>query len=1360
MLRDPFRSARRAALVLSLVLVTACGGGAPPPRVANHANGADLRLARPASSPLPAWAASLLVPREISASGASLAYDPGRDQAVLFGGRAGRELLTDTWVWSPGGFVRRAPTASPSARMNAAMAFDPNRGRVLLFGGRNGDTVYGDTWEWDGESWRTVETEVAPPPRSEAQMVYDVARRRLVLFGGHTGRVRAAADATGRINTPIALGDTWAWDGTRWTELGSPPAEATSVADAGTDAGADAGVASPASPTPRAWFALGYDPRLERVVLFGGRDGFSNFLADTWTHDGTRWTRLDVTEGPPGRTAAALVFDPSLGRLVLVAGVYAGTPPESLADDAWTFDGARWLPFDMTSRDHPRGAVLGAYLAPHERAAFFTVREANEVDASTAALLQEGTLTVVTATRQAPPSVVHEGRHELLADTRAQLERWLAVAEDAHALASAREHARTGVVNALVVAEPAVRRALGARAMALVLASDQPTMAFRLLATPREWLASEDEIEPILLELEALAEQQFALCTADVFAQLPSGVRVRVHAHRLAPSDAVFTREDVFDPRFNDTEVLRDALVLAVGRRSRDEAERLAERILAIDGLDGFALVARAALDDGAPDDALDALDAYYATVTGSRGTCLDVDAVTKLQRYATAHPSDWTSFAMESIGTTFDPRTSDSVHIDYRDIPIDRAGGLRTLLPIVRAMRRDHVLPRAVQESPFFSDYERSVRPSPRAAPRVAASVCPGLSSADRQRVLERTRSLLYDDPIAAFLDTPSFGPYPARVCLARALGPSSAPLFEGLEAVRFGAATRDQVLFALVELDPGAFAPFARAVIRAAHADGLALSDASLAAIRGLDPYRAARAIDPRFTLAAEDDADPATLSARLLHAASLQGSAAYAAAGPELEALAPLSTEPNELLALAGVAYALADEPASRASAERLAERLAAVDPTSARSLAVRDALAHAEAGSRPLDVYFPRAPSPSDAAPSSAAVPLLGRVAPSRECARRFDAARLEATASARLDAFERALDAAGLPTGLGADVGSVLTGEPVEDGAALAAAITDARVPLPLVCAMRQANEERSAWRPDVSSAISVRTRGNVCAGLPLTDEASVRILAYELRAPAGTSVFRGRLPEFVAHTDARPLDATNLDVLEARVLALGALGRDAPAAELRLALLGFSVRVRLDASAYRGGARVRAALEPLFGEAARFGFVDGDPDATAAFSRAHMLRERLVSEVRSGVFSRESRIRLAVVSIGGDDVLAALDASPRSLWLGVWALDQMYVVPDGPDRQRLLTTVRERLRRLAREAPTDIPPYSLARLDNANDRALLREICRAVEARAIAEEPEYPEEVVDELVDDGYSICIGSFRTRMSRDAADDDEEY
>ncbi len=52
------------------------------------------------------------------------------------------------------------------------------------------------------------------------------------------------------------------------------------------------------SPSARAAHAMAYDPVSKKVVLFGGYDATS-YLGDTWSFDGTTWTREMPQVSPP-----------------------------------------------------------------------------------------------------------------------------------------------------------------------------------------------------------------------------------------------------------------------------------------------------------------------------------------------------------------------------------------------------------------------------------------------------------------------------------------------------------------------------------------------------------------------------------------------------------------------------------------------------------------------------------------------------------------------------------------------------------------------------------------------------------------------------------------------------------------------------------------------------------------------------------------------------------------------------------------------------------------------------------------------------------------------------------------------------
>ena len=61
-------------------------------------------------------------------------------------------------------------------------------------------------------------------------------------------------------------------------------------------------------PTSRVFFGMTYDSRKQKTLLFGGINGSSKFLKDTWDWDGSIWTQVADT-GPSPRAGHAMVFD-------------------------------------------------------------------------------------------------------------------------------------------------------------------------------------------------------------------------------------------------------------------------------------------------------------------------------------------------------------------------------------------------------------------------------------------------------------------------------------------------------------------------------------------------------------------------------------------------------------------------------------------------------------------------------------------------------------------------------------------------------------------------------------------------------------------------------------------------------------------------------------------------------------------------------------------------------------------------------------------------------------------------------------------------------------------------------------------
>ena len=100
---------------------------------------------------------------------------------------------------------------------------------------------------------------------------------------------------------------------------------------------------------------MAYDAATGNVVLFGGtaRPGP---LGDTWTWDGSTWTKQAPATSPPARTGASMAYDAATGTVVLFGGDGRTGP----LGDTWTWDGSTWTKQAPATTRPP---VLGASMA-------------------------------------------------------------------------------------------------------------------------------------------------------------------------------------------------------------------------------------------------------------------------------------------------------------------------------------------------------------------------------------------------------------------------------------------------------------------------------------------------------------------------------------------------------------------------------------------------------------------------------------------------------------------------------------------------------------------------------------------------------------------------------------------------------------------------------------------------------------------------------------------------------------------------------------------------------------------------------------------------------------------------------------
>jgi cysteine-rich repeat protein len=249
------------------------------------------------------WTAPTTAPPFSTRSYASLVYDPIHQQDVLFGGLDATprdETFTlardpdGTWTWQPQ--VPAPGEMVPAARAKHAATWLDDR--MVMFGGDDGVTKLADLWTWSG-TWSPVPPSSPwPAARDRQAMASDEDRHQVVMFGG------VVLDD----GVEIPSDDTWAWNGTAWTQL-----------------------ALATHPARRVDAAMARDPGTHQLILFGGDGGGGTAYDDTWVFDGTAWHLLDLDRSPPARSGHVLVPSPDGRGVILFGG--GGSP------DVWRL---RW----------------------------------------------------------------------------------------------------------------------------------------------------------------------------------------------------------------------------------------------------------------------------------------------------------------------------------------------------------------------------------------------------------------------------------------------------------------------------------------------------------------------------------------------------------------------------------------------------------------------------------------------------------------------------------------------------------------------------------------------------------------------------------------------------------------------------------------------------------------------------------------------------------------------------------------------------------------------------------------------------------------------------------------------------------
>jgi hypothetical protein len=258
-------------------------------------------------------------------SGAGMAYDSADGQVVLFGGYAGRGALHHggTWTWDGTDWTLQHPAHEPRHRSGVGMAYDSADGQVVLFGGHNRRRYFGDTWTWDGTDW-TQQSPVHSPAARFAHAMSAAADGQVVLFSGVAGRF---------------FDDTWTWDGTDWTQqspVNSPPARHSHAMSVAADGqvvlfgGAYVGRnGSTAAGDTWAWDGTDWTQRPGGSISVRSRSGSpgSSVFIHVWGFAAGEQVKIYFRDSLHGRTILTTIFTDGTGAEAAGATIPSSATP-------------------------------------------------------------------------------------------------------------------------------------------------------------------------------------------------------------------------------------------------------------------------------------------------------------------------------------------------------------------------------------------------------------------------------------------------------------------------------------------------------------------------------------------------------------------------------------------------------------------------------------------------------------------------------------------------------------------------------------------------------------------------------------------------------------------------------------------------------------------------------------------------------------------------------------------------------------------------------------------------------------------------------------------------------------------------
>jgi N-acetylneuraminic acid mutarotase len=247
----------------------------------------------------------------------AMVYDSDRKEMVLFGGFSSLGRIGDTWIYNIAlNTWTLVPTqGGPSRRSDPGAAYDAKNKKVIIFGGYGRDEqMWGDTWAFDTETrtWTQMNPATSPARRYGSMMVYDAYTEKCLLFGGHL---------TAEDGQDLSYeNEIWAYDYT---------ADSWEM------------IPTTTKPPARYWTDVAYDPEGNKIILFGGSQGWGNDLGDTWIYScrEKKWTQVSSTVSPPARSQPSMTYDTQTKKTFMFGGAdFVTSGSFNYFNDTWALD--------------------------------------------------------------------------------------------------------------------------------------------------------------------------------------------------------------------------------------------------------------------------------------------------------------------------------------------------------------------------------------------------------------------------------------------------------------------------------------------------------------------------------------------------------------------------------------------------------------------------------------------------------------------------------------------------------------------------------------------------------------------------------------------------------------------------------------------------------------------------------------------------------------------------------------------------------------------------------------------------------------------------------------------------------------